>query len=34
MAGGGGSPSNVTQTSITQLPSWLNNANTFGASQA
>lgn len=31
---GGDSPSNVTQTNVTQLPSWLNNANTFGAQQA
>jgi hypothetical protein len=30
----GGQPSNVTQTSVQQLPSWLNNANTFGSSQA
>jgi hypothetical protein len=30
----GGSPSNVTQTQVTQLPSWLTNANTFGAGQA
>ena len=31
---GGGSPSNVTQTQVTQLPQWLTNANTFGAGQA
>lgn len=31
---GGGSPSNVTQTSVQQLPAWLTNANTFGAQQA
>lgn len=30
----GGSPSNVTQTQVTQLPQWLTNANTFGAGQA
>lgn len=31
---GGGTPSNTTTTSVQQLPAWLNNANTFGASQA
>lgn len=31
---GSGAPSNTTQTSIQQLPAWLNNANTFGAQQA
>ncbi|MDE2471101.1 MAG: hypothetical protein KGL35_20735, partial [Bradyrhizobium sp.] len=31
---GGGQPSNVTQTNVTQLPSWLNNANTFGSGVA
>jgi len=31
---GGGSPSNVTQTTKTQLPAWLDSANSFGASQA
>ena len=31
---GGGQPSNVTQTSVQQLPSWLNNANTYGSQQA
>lgn len=30
----GGSPSNVTQTQVTQLPQWLTNANTYGAGQA
>lgn len=30
----GGSPSNVTQTQVTQLPSWLTAANTYGAGQA
>ena len=31
---GGGQPSNVTQTSVQQLPGWLNDANTFGSQQA
>ena len=31
---GGGSPSNVTQTQVTQLPQWLTDANTYGAGQA
>ena len=31
---GGGQPSNVTQTSVQQLPSWLDSANTYGSQQA
>ena len=31
---GGGSPSNVTQTQVTQLPQYLTDANTFGAGRA